>query len=155
MSARPYGLGRGWVMAMYLLIQLCSNIASNADERLIARPQNHRICVVLGVERVEAPKSVSGLLSFKLAAKASTCKICSRRATEASGALDKVAIKAGARNAAIAAETRPLYDCPVNIQVKGLQKKDCNARVQLDHVCARSSCQPTPCRTPPSFCCTR
>src|SRR6267142_7268514 len=137
---------------MYLRIQLCSNIASNADERLIARPQNHRICVVLGVERVEGPKSVSGVLVFKLAAKACTCKICSRRVTESSGALDKVAIKAGARNAAIAAETRPLCECPVNIEVL---KEDCNARGQLDHVCAPSNCQPTPCRSPPSFCCTR
>src|SRR6267142_2547994 len=118
---------------MYLRIQLCSNIASNADERLIARPQNHRICVVLGVERVEGPKSVSGVLVFKLAAKACTCKICSR-------------------NAAIAAETRPLCECPVNIEVL---KEDCNARGQLDHVCAPSNCQPTPCRSPPSFCCTR
>jgi hypothetical protein len=39
-------------MAMYLRMQLCSNIASNADERLIARPQIHRICVLPGAEVV-------------------------------------------------------------------------------------------------------
>ena len=63
-------------MAMYLRIQLCSNIENNADVRLIVRPKTHRICVAFGVESEKGSKSKADPgLEVKLASKACNSKI--------------------------------------------------------------------------------